>query len=100
MTNIKKSLRLSLIRVAKKMTRLSKNRNTSQKVIKNVKMYRPCNKFRHKGLSTKIYRLLMERRGRRSGRPGIPLDTEESSQSHGTNITELNLLGTNELNDS
>ena len=59
MTNIKKSLRLSLIRVAKKMTRLSKNRNTSQKVIKNVKMYRPCNKFRHKGLSTKIYRLLI-----------------------------------------
>ena len=61
MTNIKKSLRLSLIRVAKKMTRLSKNRNASQKVIKNVKMYRPCNKFRHKGLSTKIYRLLIRR---------------------------------------
>lgn len=61
MTNIKKSLRLSLIRVAKKMTRLSKNRNTSQKVIKNVKMYRPCNNFRHKGLSTKIYRLLIRR---------------------------------------
>ena len=61
MTNIKKSLRLSLIRVAKKMKRLSKNRNASQKIIKNVKMYRPCNKFRHKGLSTKIYRLLIRR---------------------------------------